>query len=215
MGRLILIDVVLALAGFSLWYFCLARYNRRRGAKALRWVQAACASRGKITAWEWQGPNHLQARLAFAAHWFENARVIVCLRPRPLPLHWIRSLWLKQKETLTFEADLDCAPDFQLQVFRHRWLTHKYAESRSRRKWEVHSPGPVILTTRTEWTDDLDPVVNALMTSRGHNLLNVRFRPDSPHLAATLPLEALTDERTASSFLKVLRALAAGASTRQ
>jgi hypothetical protein len=58
-------------------------------------------------------------------------------------------------------------------------------------------------------------VVNSLMTSRGHNLLTVRFRPESPHLAATIPLEALSDEQAAAGFLSVLRELAAGASTHQ
>jgi hypothetical protein len=53
------------------------------------------------------------------------------------------------------------------------------------------------------------------MTSRGHNLLTVRFRPESPHLAATIPLEALSDEQAAAGFLSVLRELAAGASTHQ
>jgi len=51
------------------------------------------------------------------------------------------------------------------------------------------------------------------MTSRGHNLVSVRFRPESPHLAATVPLEALPDEQATAAFLSVLRDLAAGAST--
>jgi hypothetical protein len=51
------------------------------------------------------------------------------------------------------------------------------------------------------------------MTSRGQNLLSVHFRPESPHLAATIDLETLADERAAAGFLGVLRDLAAGAST--
>ena len=70
-----------------------------------------------------------------------------------------------------------------------------------------------MLTTRTHWSHELTPVVNTLMTSRGHNLVSVRFRPESPHLAATVPLEALSDEQAAAGFLSVLRDLAAGAST--
>ena len=61
----------------------------------------------------------------------------------------------------------------------------------------------------------MTPVVNALITSRGHNLLSVRFRPKSPHLAATISLEALADEQAAAAFLTVLRELAAGASAHQ
>jgi hypothetical protein len=215
-GRLVLIDALGAVAVLGMWYFYFARYNRRRGALVLRWVEAACSSRGRIVESQWFGASRLHARLGLSIHWFENARVTVRLRPRPIPFKWLVSLWRKQKETLTFEADLDYAPNFHLEVFRHRWLSQRHSGVvRKSRDWEVSRPGPVVLTTRTHWTQELTPVVNSLMTSRGHNLLTVRFRPDSPHLAATIPLEALSDEQAAAGFLTVLRELAAGASTHQ
>jgi hypothetical protein len=103
-----------------------------------------------------------------------------------------------------------------LEIMRHRWVTHKHINATTLAKnWTVTRPGPVVLTTRTHWNQELTPVVNALMTSRGHNLLSVRFRSQSPHLAATIDLDALSDEQTAASFLGVLRELAAGASARQ
>jgi hypothetical protein len=49
------------------------------------------------------------------------------------------------------------------------------------------------------------------MTSRGHNLLKVRLRPESPHILATMDLDALSGEEAAAGFLIVLRELAAGA----
>ena len=214
MLRLLLIDALSAVVVLGLWYFYFARFNHRRGALVLRWVESACSSRGRIVESKWLGASRLQARLGLGVHWFENARVIVSLRPRPIPLKWLFSLWRKQKETLTFEADLDYAPHFHLEVFRHRWFSHKHSHVESKSgDWAVSRPGPVVLTTRTHWTHELTPVVNSLMTSRGHNLLTVRFHPESPHLAATIPLEALSDEQAAASFLTVLRELAAGAST--
>ena len=60
--------------------------------------------------------------------------------------------------------------------------------------------------------DELTPLVNTLMTSRGHNLLTVRFRQESPNLTATIPLDALSSEEATASFLSVLRDLAAGSS---
>ena len=77
----------------------------------------------------------------------------------------------------------------------------------------ITRPGPVVLTTCTEWRQELPPIVNTLMTSRGHSLLSVRLRPESPHLAATIDLDDLSNEEAAASFLGVLRDLAAGAST--
>jgi hypothetical protein len=211
--RLIAIDAVCASTMVVLWYVLFSRYNRRKGTLVLRWVEAACATRGRIVDMKWLSTSRLQVHLSFAAHWFENARVTIKLLPRPIPIQWILCLWRRQRETVTFEADLDDTPTFHLEISRHRWLTQKPKEvTNPARNWTLSRPGPVVLTTRTEWTHELTPVVNTLMTSRGHNLLTVRFRPDSPHLAATIPLEALSDEQTTAAFLSVLKDLAAGSS---
>ena len=211
--RLIAIAALCAVAVDLGWFLFFAGYNRRKGALVMRWVEGACATRGRVLETRWLGKSCLQAHVSFAAHWFENARVTIKLLPRPVLFQWMISLWKRQRETVTFEADLDDSPTFHLEISRHRWLTQKPKEiSSPARNWTLSKPGPVVLTTRTEWTHELTPVVNTLMTSRGHNLLTVRFRPDSPNLCATIPLEALSDEETTASFLNVLRELAAGAS---
>jgi len=76
----------------------------------------------------------------------------------------------------------------------------------------VYEPGPVILTTRTHWKQDPSAELNALMTVRQQDVLQVRFRPESPQFSATIRLDALDDPRTAAGFLTTLRELAAGAS---
>ena len=214
MGGLLLIDVVTAAVLVGLWYFFLARYNRRKGIRALRWVEVACSNRARIVEAHWIGTSRLQANLRFAAHFFENARLTIRLLPRPVPVQWLLSWWHKQRETVTFEADLDYVPSIHLEVRRHRWLTHRTGKMRDRgRNWVVARPGPVVLTTSTQWRQELPPIVHTLMTSRGHDLISVRFGPNSPHLAATIDLEALSGEEAAASFLGVVRDLAAGAST--
>ncbi|MGA8153877.1 MAG: hypothetical protein WB952_23200 [Terriglobales bacterium] len=214
MENIFFIGVVAAIVLVGLWYFHFAGYNRRRGMKALCWVETACISRVRILEAEWIGSSRLQARLRFADRWFDNANVTIRLLPRPHPLQWLLSYCKKQKETLTFEADLDYVPGMRLEVIRHQWLTHrgKRADLNSQ-NWEVARPGPVVLTTSARWQRELPPIVGTLMTSRGHKLLNVRFRPESPQLAATIALEALSGEDAAAGFLGVLRDLASGAST--
>ena len=214
MGSLVLISVVIAIALVGLWYFYFAGYNRRRGMKALRWVEAACLGRARILEAEWIGTSQLQARLRFADRWFDNANVIIRLLPRPSPVQWLVSGCRRKTETLTFEADLDYVPAMRLEVLRHQWLAHRGGKAgRSSQSWNVSRPGPVVLTTSKQWQRELPPIVNTLMTSRGHNLINVCLRPESPHLAATVALEALSGEEAAAGFLGVLRDLAAGAST--
>jgi len=216
-GHLFVIDVVGAAAALGLWYFLFAAYNRRKGAETLRWVEAACAGKGRILASHWLNSCHLHARLQFPSRSFENAGVTVKLRPRALPVRWLTSCWHKQKETLTFEADLGGSPRFHLEVVRHRWCAHSrgVTNPRSDREWEVYEPGPVVLTTRTESKQDHTPELNALMAVRQQDVLRVRFHPDSPQFSATIALDALSDPRSAAGFLRTLRELAAGASTYQ
>jgi hypothetical protein len=213
--RLLLIDVAGAVTVLWLWYLLFASYNRRKGAAALRWVQSACSGKGRVVDSRWLGNSRLCARLQFPSHWFENACVTVKFRPRALPVQWLVSCWHRQKETLTFEADLGGSPSFRLQVVRHRWCAHSRGlrpRQKDEREWDIYQPGPLILTTRTHWKQDATPELNALMTVRQQDVLQVRFCPESPQFSATVALDALSDPRAASGFLSTLRELAAGAS---
>lgn len=215
MGRLLAIDVVAAVAAVAVWYFLFSAYNRRRGAEALRWVQAACSGKGRVLDSYWAGTSHLHVRLQFPSRNFDNARVTMKFRPRALPIQWLLSHWRKQKETLTFEADLGDSPSFHLEVMRHRWCARSHGEKGGRtdgREWDLYEPGAVVLTTRTHWKQDPSAEIQALMTVRHQDVLRVHFRPESPQFSATIKLDTLNDPRTAAAFLTTLRELAAGAS---
>ncbi len=218
MGAFPVIVVISAIVVLGLWYALFTAYNRRRGAEALKWVQSACAGKGRVLEVRWLNGSRLYARLHFPSRNFENARVTMKFRPRPLPIQWILSAWQKQKETLTFEADLGGSPSFHLEVMRHRWCAHSRGVTtrrRADREWDIYEPGPVILTTRTHWKEDPNPELNALMTVRQQDVLQVRFRPESPQFSATVALDALSDPRTASGFLTTLRELAGASAHRQ
>jgi hypothetical protein len=214
-GRLLAIDGICAIVALGGWYFFFRTYNRRRGAVALRWVQSACAGKGRIVDFRWLNSYRLHARLQFPSRAFENARVTLKFRPRALPVHWVLSRVHKQKETLTFEADLGGSPNFRLDVVRHRWCAHSrgvLSRKYDQRQWDIFEPGPIILTTRTHWKEDSTPELNTLMTVRQQDVLQVRFRPESPQFSATIALDALDDPQAATGFLTTLRELAAGAS---
>lgn len=215
MGRLLVIDVICAVVALGGWYVLFTSYNRRRGAEALRWVQSACAGKGRIVDFHWLDGSRLHARLQFPSRNFENARVVLKFCPRALPVHWILSRLQKRKETLTFEADLGGSPSFHLDVVRHRWCAHSrgvIARKRDEREWDLYEPGPIVLTTRTHWKEDCTSELNTLMTVRQQDVLQVRFRSESPQFSATIALDALHDPRTAAGFLSTLRELASGAS---
>jgi hypothetical protein len=205
-GLRVLIDVVSSVAALALWYLVFSNYNRKKGAVVLRWVQTACAGKGRVLESQWLSSSRMQARLHFPSRWFENARVTVKFRPRPLPLHWLLSRWNREKETLTFEADLGGSPSFHLEVLRHRWSAHNRGSISHKRG------SPIILTTRTHWKQDPSAELNALMSARRQEILQVRFRPESPQFLVTVHLEALSDPNAAAGFVSALREIAAGAS---
>jgi hypothetical protein len=225
MARFILIDAIIALALALFWYAWFLQYNRRRAGTVLRWVQAACLGKGRVENLRWQAnSSRLKATLHLSSRWFEDARLTIRLLPRPLPVQWALSLWRRQQETLTFEADMGFPPGFHLDVIRHRWSGHsgakgsgskKSGSKESNRTWTVTRPGPVVLTTKEDWPVELSPVVNALAAWRDKDFVGVRFNPTSPHFTATVALENLSDQKAASALLGLFRELAASSSAKQ
>ncbi len=213
MARFLIIDAAGAVVVLVIWYAWFAHYNRRKGSAVLQWVQTACSGRARLLSARWTGSTRLLAELRFPPHVFEHARVIIRLLPRPVPVNWALSRWRKQKETLSFEADLDTAPRFQLEVHNYRWSGHHGKSATAAKNWFVSRPGPIVLTSRTHWEKELGPVINSLLASRERNFATVRFSPHSPHFSATVELEGLSDHPADSGFLQALRELATGSST--
>jgi hypothetical protein len=216
-GRFILIDVIAVGAILFGWYAWFVRYNRRRAADVLQWVQAACLGKGRVVNPRWQShSSRMKVTLNLSSRWFEDARLTIHLLPRPFPVQWALSRWRQQQETLTFEADMGFPPGFHLDVIRHRWSGHSGAKnSPLSRPWTITRPGPVILTTKEDWPVELSPVVNALASWRNKDFVGVRFNSTSPHFTATVALENLSNQKAAADLLGLFRELAASSSAIQ
>jgi hypothetical protein len=215
-GRFLLIDVAVAGAVVSVWYILFTRYNRRRGSAVLTWVQAACMGRGRIVNPRWRsGSSVLKASLSLPSRWFEDSRLTIRLLPRPLPLRWLLSRYRRQQETLTFEANLGFPPGFRLDVIRHRWAGRSGNKSSKARVWNISRPGPVVLTTKDDWPAEVSPVMNALIAWRDKDFMSVRFDPACPHFTATVALDHLSDEKSATALIGLFRELAASSSAKQ
>ena len=73
--------------------FLFAAYNRRKGTEALRWVESACAGKGRLVDCRWLNSSRLYARLQFRSRSFENARLTMRFRPRAFPVQRPPSSW--------------------------------------------------------------------------------------------------------------------------
>lgn len=206
---LLAIDVAAAAALVSFWYLWFARANRRRAAEVLQWMRNAFAGHAQILNVRWIGASRFHVRMRVASPLFQHSSVVVQLTPREFPFSWLLSLYRKRQETLTFEADLDCAPAFNLQVHNHRWC------GRTRRKFDRHQQfaieqcNPFVLTTRNDWQREITNMMTALVASRECDFLSVVFRRTSPHFTAIVPLTSLSPQSESEiEIFDVLRELA-------
>ncbi len=199
------------LAGIVLvtgWYVGFVRYNRRRAQEVLLWVRTAFSGHAQILGVHWSSASRFHIRLRLAAGVFQHSYIVVQLLPREFFFNWIVSKIRKQQELATFEADLDSAPLFNLEVHNQRWC------GRSRRgstldpnRGIIENFGPFVLTTRNDWQREITSMIDALVASRDSDFLSVSFRRQSPHLSATVALDTLSPQNGNNVF-HVLRELA-------
>lgn len=176
----------------ALWHVGFAQYNRRQALRVLRWIESSLAGQGHVAGLSWISSSQFHVPLRLTSHVFLRPSVRVQLAPRTTPFFWLRHRWRKERENLIFEADLDTAPGFDLQVVHHRWC------GRTRRNlnpdpkgWVFECPGPFLLSSRAEWGKEVVGMMNAVLTAREREFYDVKFGSTSPHFTATVPLASI------------------------
>jgi len=208
----VLIDVIAGTTLVLAWYFWFRRLNRRKSMEVLQRIKTTFAGQAQIVGVRWSGSSKFSVRLRVLSSLFRHASVLVELHPRELPPKWLWARFRKRKETLTFEADLECAPAFNLQVFNHRWCGRTRQFPRRQGQVAVEHCTPFVLTTRNDWQREITTMMAALVASRDCDFLNVNFRRTSPHFSASVPLDSFSGEQYDAEMFDVLRELASCAS---
>jgi hypothetical protein len=194
MVGMVAIDVLAGAVLILLWYFSFLRVNRRKSIAVLQRIKAAFAGHAQIVGVRWTSGSRFNVRLRVLSPLFQHASVRVQMHPRELPLNWGWARLKKRQETLTFEADLECPPAFNLEVHNHRWCGRTRRFPKDGRRLALEHCGPFVLTTRHDWQREITTMMTALVASRDCDFLSVSFRRSSPHFAATVPLESLAPE---------------------
>lgn len=177
------------------WYWLAMRHNRRRALQVLRWIEAALAGKGQVAGIRWIARSQFKVPLRLRQSGFNRAWVVVDLPPRELPLHWLLSKASGQREILTFEADLELPPSFNLQVHNFRWLARSTRHApRSGAPWNFEHSGPFVVSTRRDWKKEISSAMVALAKGDHRDFLRIRFQRRSPHFSVTLPLESIAPE---------------------
>ena len=137
----------------------------------------------------------------------------VALAQREIPHRWLKARIKRIPESLTFEADLEFAPLYVLEVHHQRWC------GRTRRKlpdnpetWPTQHVTPLVITTRSDWQREITMMMSSLEASRESEILNVSFRRSSPHFIVTIALSAIAPNAGGTELFTVLQELAGSAS---
>ena len=195
------------------WYWLFLRLNRKRGIQILHWIEQAFEGHGFVAGVEWLSASRLRVRMRLFDCGLLHPSMLIRLLPRETPFQWLVSRLKRRRETLTFEADLVAAPNFNLEVQNHRWCGRTRRKILPNQNWSLSRVGPLVITSRPDWQRDIKNMMDSIVTSRDCQFMQVRFRRSSPHFSATVPLTALMPDSNAEvGIFEALRDLAAGAS---
>jgi len=206
----VLLEIVAGLILVTGWHVALVRYNRRRAAEIVLWTRTAFSGHAQVLGIHWISSSQFHVRLRLTPNVFQHSHIVVQLLPREFFFNWLLSKWRKQQELAIFEADLNVAPCFNLEVHNRRWCGRsRRGSSLDPNNSHLESFGPFVLTTRNDWQQEICAMIDALVASRDSDFLTVRFDRNSPHLSATVALERLAPQHTSgNSVFHVLRELA-------
>ncbi len=196
------------------WHLFFARYNRDRAIEVLHWIEGALAGYGHVTGIRWFGASRFLVPIRLNTHVFQHASVVVQITRREMPYHWLVDWARKRPETLTFEADLDHPPAFNLAVHNHRWWGKTAKQvSLDPDRWVFEQTAPLLLTSSPKWKRDSKTMLHTLFSCREKEFLRLLFRRSSPHFVATLPLTAVVPSAEGENFFHTLMEVASGSST--
>jgi hypothetical protein len=203
-----------ALAFCATWYWLAVRYNRRRSLQVLRWIESALSGQGQITGIRWLAHSRFKVPLRLRCGVFHRAWMLVDLKPCEMPLRWLLNKTTGRKDVLTFQADLDLAPSFSLQVHNFHWLARSGKSSpNSRASWSFEQAGPFVISTRADWQKEISSAMASLAKGENREFLDINFQRSSPHFSVSLPLAIIApDSPTRTCMFETMRELAGSSS---
>lgn len=214
MLQIALISFGLAILLITVWYWFFLRFNRRRAQRLLRWLEGAVDSHGQISGVEWVSPCHVRARLRLFSSAFRQPSLDARFAPRQTPLGWMLWRWRRRQETLTFEANLSCAPRHSVEIGRTRWTGITRRWTRNSSSWPRHSVASLFISTQPDWDPEITARMSGVVSARDLDFLAVSFRPRAPHFSVTFSLdETLKHPGGELAIFDCLRELAQGSPT--
>lgn len=217
MFGLILLYLATFLSALVVWYFYSSHRSRQRAFEVLGWIEALISGQGHVAGIKWESSSSFNVPLRLRTNAFHNASLKVNFIPRELPLKWIARRLKKDQETLIFQADLDWAPPFTLELRSHRLFARTRKDLAPEAPgWDFQQTTPFVLTTRKDWQKEITSIISSLLSCPERQFLSIGFCQNSPHFTATLALDSIAPTSACrTEIFNSLRELATGASAPQ
>jgi hypothetical protein len=177
----------------GIWYWLSRRHIRRRAACVVSWIEAALEGQGRVIGMRWVGGARFKVPLRLASSVFRRTWMLVDLCPCEMPTQWLWNKIIRREEQVTFQADLDWAPPFSMDVHNFRWFARSSRKSSTAPAgWTLEQTGPFIITTRMQWPKEITSTMTSLVETRNREFHHISFSRTSPHFSVSMPLEAIS-----------------------
>ena len=204
MWGMLLFDAAVALVVVAGWYLAWREVNRLRAERLMHHVREAVAGRALVSAPFWHKASRFDVELRFTSV-FRESWLSVELIPREMPIQWLFAVVRKQKEQVTFRAELDQRPTSGLIISRHKCCG--YTSRKALSSEDCYNLGSLVVTTREDWQGET-AIVESILAARSRELTHVEFRKRAPHLLITAPLTSLTEDDDDSGLFGLLQEFA-------
>ncbi len=193
-------------------YCWFRQLNRRRAACILGWIARAFRGHGYVGPVRWDNSWCFHVELRLGPSIFRRASLAVRLRPCDLWGRWLHHT-RRTQETVTFQAELDANPEFNLYTLKHHWQVQTTrVRPSSLAGWQLASLDPMVLSTQAEGQNQRSHVFDTLLAARSSQFLRIAFRRQPPQLVACAPLQSLSPDEPGGEIFVTLRELASSAS---
>jgi len=210
----LLVSLLIGALSSGVWYWLSVRHNRRKAVQVLRWIEAALAGQGHVVGIRWQSVSRFRVPLRLTTGVFNRAWVSVELTPCEMPLRWLLSKIRKQQDVIIFQADLDLAPSFTLDVHNFRWFARSNRKASSdAARWTFEQTGPFVVSSRMSWQKEIACTMTSVSSNTNRDFSNISFQKHSPHFSVTFPVETISPTSPIRNYMfESVRELASSSS---
>ena len=177
----------------AVWFGIGSFYNRRRGIRTYRWIQAGLSQLGKIGEAAWIGSAASGARLVVpqAQTPFRRVETVFLLESREILPLWLFNRLRNKQDEMILKAALRSVPPVELEAAPKSDRQTKALLSAERRPYEqVEAPDGFLIARRGASEVDLERI-NAFLREYRESIIRLSLQRQVPHLILRVRLPQL------------------------